>query len=90
MKSITMSKYLDFEDEKWQKGYKPFYINRDNCKANIGKKVCFLLSRDYDRTRGYMHVRYGTIQSTRYSQLILSHGDSIDMRDVLEAGIEIE
>lgn len=85
-----MSIYLDFEDEKFQKGYKPFQVTNESVKENVGKQICFLLSRDYDRHRGYMTVRYGTIHSKRYSRLIINEGnDSIDVRNVLKFGIKI-
>ena len=81
---------LDFEDERYQKGYALFKLSKESAKKNIGKSICYLLKRDYDSRRGYMSVRYGTINAVRYSQLIFEHGDSIDIRDVLECGIKIE
>ena len=80
--------YLDFENEKYQKGYEPFNLSKVTAKENIGKKICFLLSRDFDRERGYMSVRYGTIKAVKYSYVQLENGDDVDMRDILEAGIE--
>ncbi len=86
-----MSRYLDFENEKYQKGYELFQVSKKSIKENIGKRICYLLSRDYDRTRGYMTVRYGTIISTRYNQLTINeNGDTIDITTILEAGIKIE
>ena len=86
-----MSRYLDFENEKFQKGYQLFSLTDKNIKENKGKRICFLLRRDYDRNRGYMVVRYGNIDRKRYSQLIINDGeDSIDIRDVLECGIKIQ
>lgn len=85
-----MAIYLDFENEKYQKGYELFNLSDSNIKANVGKRICFLLKKDYDFNRGYMSVRYGTIHSKKYSRLIINDGnDSIDVRDVLECGIEI-
>lgn len=85
-----MAAYLDFEDEKYQKGYKSFQPSDKNFKENIGKKICYLLSRDYDKYRGYMIVRNGKILGKRYSQLTIDeYGNTIDVRDVLEWGIEI-
>lgn len=81
--------YLDFENEKWQKGYEPFRLTRENIKANIGKKICYLLSRDIDHARGWFNVRYGRIHSLRRNELFLNEGhDSISIRNVVEAGIE--
>lgn len=85
-----MGNYLDFDNEKYQKGYKEFQPSDKNFKDNIGKKICFLLSRDFDRNRGYMVVRHGKIIGKRYSQLYINENhDSIDVRDVLEWGIQI-
>lgn len=82
--------YLDFDNEKWQKGYKPFEPSKENVLANVGKKICYLLKKDYDSYRGYMRVKYGVIQSRRYSYVYVGNGnDSFDARDVLECGIEI-
>lgn len=81
--------FLDFDNE--EKGYKKFHLNTQSIKENIGKKICFVLSRDYDNHRGYYNVRYGTIISKRYSQLFIDdEHNSIDIRDVLECGIEID
>lgn len=85
-------KYLDYENEKFEKGYRPFQITRDNFKQNIGKKICFVTTRDTDKHRGTYFVRHATIHSVRYSQLYLGengHGQ-VDIRDILECGIFIE
>lgn len=84
------AKYLDFENPKYQKGYRLFQLTPQSIKDNVGKKICYLLSKDYDRHRGYMTVKYGVIHSKRYSTLFINGGnESIDTRDVLECGIEI-
>jgi hypothetical protein len=82
-----MGKYLDFE--KYEKGYKPFILDRENVKANIGKRICYI---DYvEPYRGTYFVRYGTIHSIRYSRLFLDDmNKEVDIRDIKEAGIEIE
>lgn len=87
-----MGKYLDFENEKYEKGYKPFQITRENFKQNIGKKICFISTRDTDKYRGTYFVRHSKIHSVRYSQLFLGeNGDAkIDIRNILECGIFIE
>jgi hypothetical protein len=81
-----MKNLLDFENK--EKGYKPFKLNKDNVKANIGKKICYV---DFiEPYRGTYFVRYGTIHSIRYNRLFLNDMEKeIDIRDVLEAGIEI-
>jgi hypothetical protein len=87
-----IGKYLDYENEKFEKGYRPFQITRDNFKQNIGKKICFVTTRDTDKHRGTYFVRHATIHSVRYSQLYLGengHGQ-VDIRDILECGIFIE
>lgn len=81
--------YLDFDNPKWQKGYKPFEPSKENVTNSAGKKICYLLKHDYDSHRGTMSVRYGTIHSMRYRQIIISGGDSVDTRDIIEIGIEI-
>lgn len=85
-----MSKYLDFENPKYEKGYKPFQLTTDSIKANIGKKICYVRSRSIDPHRGYYNVEYGVIHSKRYSQLYIEDGNnSVDIRDIVECGIEI-
>jgi hypothetical protein len=84
------TKYLDFENERWQKGYELFHISKANFKKNIGRKICYLMSRDMDRHRGSFIVRYGTILDIKYSQLIFDTHDSVDIRDMLECGIKIQ
>jgi hypothetical protein len=81
-----MGKYLDFE--KQEKGYKPFEVTRENIRANIGKRICYV---DYvEPYRGTYFVRYGTIESIKYSQIYFSNGNSeVDIRNIKEAGIEI-
>lgn len=83
-------KYLDFDNEKYEKGFKPFDLTGKNIRSNVGKRICYVLSGDVDKHRGYFRVRYSIIHSKHYSQLILDEGnDSIDIRNVLECGIEI-
>lgn len=84
-----MGKYLNFENE--EKGYKPFSLTNENIRKNFGKKICFVLNRDVCKHRGYYNVRYGVMHSKRYSMLYIDEGHTdIDIRDVLECGIEIE
>lgn len=78
---------LDFENEKYEKGYKKFYAIRENIRANIGKKICFVT---YVDQRGFYNVKYGVIDSIRYSRLLLDGGNNdVDIRDIIECGIEI-
>lgn len=81
-----MGKYLNFEKE--EKGYKPFEVTRQNIKKNIGKRICYV---DYvEPNRGSYFVRYGVIESIRYSYLYFSNGSSeVDIRNIKEAGIEL-
>jgi len=82
-------KYLDFENE--EKGYEKFHINRQSVKLNKGRQVCFVLGRSIDPHRGYFTVNYATLDSTHYSRLLVDGGhDSVDMRDIVEAGIKIK
>lgn len=87
-----MGHYLDFENEKYEKGYKPFstlFLDSKSIKKYIGKKICFVTS--VDRYRGYYTVKYGVIHSKRYSTLYLNDGDdSVDVRNIKECGIEID
>lgn len=83
-----MGKYLDFEDKKREKGYKPFNLTKENIKSNIGKRVCYV---DFvEPHRGTYFVRYGTIHSLRYSTLYMNDMErSVNIRNVKECGIEI-
>lgn len=76
---------LDFENQ--EKGYKPFSVTRENIKANIGKRICYV---DFvEPNRGTYFVRYGTIHSIRYSRLFLDDmNKEVDIRDIKEAGIK--
>ena len=81
-------RYLDFENQ--EKGYKEFYLNRENIRENIGKQICFVDKRDIDPYRGYYRVDYGVLHSVRYSRLFLDGGNrEVDIRDVVECGIKI-
>ena len=84
-----MAYLLDFENEKHEKGYERFYPSRENIKKNIGKKICFVTY--VDPYRGYFTVKYGTIDSIRYSRILLNGGnDDVDIRDIKDCGIEID
>ena len=87
-----MSIYLDFENEKYEKGFKPFSLTRDNIKKNIGKRICFVRRWPIDRYRGYYKVEFARMYGIRYSELYINEekDNSIDIRDVVECGIEIE
>ena len=85
----NMAYLLDFENEKYEKGYEKFYPTRENIKKNIGKKICFVTY--VDPHRGYFTVKYGVIDSIRYSRLLLNGGnDDVDIRDIKECGIEVD
>lgn len=85
-----MGRYLDFENEKYEKGFKYFQLYPENIKQNIGKRICYVTKGSIDKYRGYFTVQYGVIYSKRYSQLLLNGGnDSVDIRDIVECGIEI-
>lgn len=77
---------LNFENQ--EKGYKKFYPTRENIKANIGKKICYV--DRIDKYRGYYSVEYGTIHSIRYSTLYLNNMEKqVDIRDIKDCGIEL-
>jgi hypothetical protein len=82
-----VGKYLNFEKE--EKGFELFEPTKENLKANIGKRICYV---DFvEPYRGTYFVRYGRIHSMKYSRLYLNDGDrEIDVRDIIECGIEIE
>lgn len=86
-----MSNWLNFEDARFEKGYKPIDLTPENIRANKGKRIVYLLKQNIEAIRGYAFPRYATIHSKRYSQLLIDDGnDSIDLRDVVECGIKIE
>jgi hypothetical protein len=80
---------LDFENEKYQKGYKKFNPkNRDLVKKNIGKRMCYVTY--VDPYRGYFTVEYGIIHSTRYSTIYMNDMEKqVDIRDIIDCGIEL-
>lgn len=83
-----MAQLLDFENEKYEKGYKKFYPSRENIRQNIGKKICFVTY--VDPHRGYFTVKYGVIHSIKYSRLFLDdRNNEVDIRSILDCGIEI-
>jgi hypothetical protein len=79
---------LDFK--KQEKGYKKFYPTRENIKANIGKRICYV--NYVEPYRGTYFVRYGVIYALRYSRVFLSEdfGVEVHIRGIIECGIEIE
>ncbi len=78
-------KFLDYNNE--EKGFKAFDLR--DAKDHLGKRICYVLSRDYDRYRGGYIVRHASIHSKRYSTVYIDEGhDTIDIREVLECGIE--
>lgn len=84
-----MDNLLDFENEKYEKGYEKFYPSRENIRKNIGKKICFVTY--VDPHRGYYTVKYGVIHSVKYSRLFLNdRNDEVDIRSIKDCGIEIE
>jgi hypothetical protein len=86
-----MSSWLNFDDERFEKGYKPFELTTENIKANKGKRIVFLHKRDINPSRGYAFPKYGTIYGKRYGQLLLDGGhDSVYISDIVECGIKIE
>jgi len=85
-----MSRYLDFENEKYEKGFKPFYLSKEKVRANIGKRICYVRKWSIDPHRGYYKVEHARIHSMRYNTLYIDDGnDSIHVRDVIECGIEM-
>lgn len=78
---------LDFENQ--EKGFERFYVNRINVLKNVGKRICYV---DYvEPYRGTYFVRHGVIHGIKHSRLLLNNGDSeVDVRDIKEAGIEID
>lgn len=82
-------RYLDFEKE--EKGFKELTLNIAEFKKNIGKKICFVNKRRICKHRGWYDISYGTIAGTYYNTIYLNdYNDSIDLRDIAEAGIKIE
>jgi len=84
-------RYLDFENPKYEKGFKEFKLTTENIKNNIGKKIVFVTSRDIDKVRGYVFPRYRTIFGIKGKRILVNDGhDDILISDILECGIQIE
>jgi len=84
-----MKGYLDFENDKYEKGYAPFVMNAENIRANIGKKICYV--NYVEPYRGTYFVRYGTIHSLKRNVLFLNEGhDTVNIKSIIECGIKIE
>jgi len=79
---------LDFENEKREKGYKPFQLTPESIAANIGKTICYV---DYvEPHRGTYFVRYGVIHGSKRKMLIIDNGNKeIEISKIKECGIKI-
>lgn len=83
------SGYFDYN--KQQKDFEYIQKSKENIKANFGKIFCYLLSKDYDRYRGYISPRYGRITDIKYNNVFINDGDDvIDFRDILEIAVKKE
>jgi hypothetical protein len=84
--------YFDYEDERYQKGYVRVTSNlQDFCKKNIGKKICYLVSMDYNQYRGYVFPRYAYIHSVKRNEIFIEDGhNSFNVKDVLELAYKDE
>jgi hypothetical protein len=84
-----MSGYFEYDGK--QKGYKPFQVNKESIKANIGKRIVYLTKRDVDPYRGYFFPQYGVISGIRYSTVYMNDNEKeFDKRDLVECAIEID
>lgn len=84
-----MGDLLDFENDKYQKGYKKFDpTNRELVKKNIGKIMCYVTY--VDPHRGYFNVHYGRIHSVKYSKIYMDNmSKEVHVRDIKDCGIEL-
>lgn len=81
-------KYFDYENQ--EKGYKPFQLDKKSIEENIGKRIVYVTNRDVDTNRGYVFPQYGRLYAKKRNEVWLNEGEkSINVRDVLECGIEI-
>lgn len=75
---------------RFEYGYKPFKLTKESIKANKGKRIVYVRSQDIDARRGLAFPRYARIHDKYYSSLLIDDGNnSVDMRDIIECGIEI-
>lgn len=78
---------LDFNNQ--EKGFKKFELSKDNIKANIGKRICYV---DFvEKYRGTYFVRYGTIYGLKRNYIVLEADGSklVEIKKIKECGIEI-
>lgn len=83
-----ISDYFDLENEF--KDYKPFSL-KDNkvIKRNIGKKICWVNKRYFDRYRGSFSIDTGRLCDARYSMVYLdNYNQDFDKRDIMACIIE--
>lgn len=82
-------RYLGFDNEKYEKGFKKFELTRVNIKANIGKRICYVTRRDIDGIR-YVFLRFAVIHSLYRNAIWIDGGrDSVPLKSIIECGIEI-
>ncbi len=83
-------KYLDFENEKYEKGYQEFKLTPENIKNNIGKSIVYVTSRDVDSRRGYVFPKHAIICGITRNKLLINDGDdTISIKSIIECGIKI-
>ena len=78
--------WLDFDNQ--EKGFSAFRLTRLTVRANKGKRIVYITSRDIDRNRGYCFPKYGTISGIYYNQVLFENGKSEYIKDIIECGIE--
>lgn len=90
-----MYDYFDYNGK--QNGYKSLPLGksikeaREIIKTNAGKKVYYLITRDYDSRRGIFFARQGILSGEMDGDLILfssGYHNDIEYKNVLDFAVE--
>ena len=79
---MSVTDFFDLKED--YKNYEPFTITKKNVVANKGKHVFYVLSRYYDRQRGYFSIDSGVLCDMKYSTIYLDdYGAEFNRTDIV-------